>query len=182
MGEAVKRVEVAEAVNPMRIPRVEKVVVNIALGKSGEPLERAKTILSQVTNGKPYTAKAKTTIRDFGIHKGEPIACIVTLRREKAMEFLRKSLEAVGKKVPLRSFDKYGNFSFGIKEHLLLPGTRYNPELGTVGMDVAVTLTRPGFRVARKRRGTKVGVKHRLSREEAVEFVRGNFGVEVFGD
>ena len=68
-------------------PRIEKVAVNISVGTSGETLEKAATILKQLTDQQPCKRKAKQTIRDFGIRKGEPIACLVTLRKEKAKDF-----------------------------------------------------------------------------------------------
>ncbi|MEM2906369.1 MAG: 50S ribosomal protein L5 [Candidatus Bathyarchaeia archaeon] len=169
--------------NPMRRPKVDKVVVNIALGESGEPLERARKILAQLTGSKPCTRRAKKTIRDFGIREGEPIACMATLRGEKAEAFLKKAFNAIGDKVPLRSFDQYGNLSFGIREHLQFPGTRYDPELGTVGMDVSVHVARPGERVQRRRRATaKIGAKHRMTRDESVNLLKERFGIEVVAE
>ncbi|MEM3151629.1 MAG: 50S ribosomal protein L5, partial [Candidatus Bathyarchaeia archaeon] len=70
--------EVSIQENPMRKIRIEKVSVNVCVGKSGEPLENAIKILSNLTGQKPCVRKAKRTIKDFGIRKGEPIACMVT--------------------------------------------------------------------------------------------------------
>ncbi len=166
--------------NPMLQPRIEKIIVNMSVGKSGEPLEKAATILQQLTGQKPCKRKAKKSIRDFGIRKGEPMACIVTLRNEKAREFIKRALQAVENKVSKRSFDKLGNFSFGIKEHIDIPGTKYMPELGIHGMDVAVALSRKGQRVKyRHKAESRVGVKHRLTPEEAIEFVQDEFGIQV---
>ena len=166
--------------NPMTVPRIEKVTVNVCVGKSGEPLEKAAKILEQLTGQKPCIRRAKKTIRDFGIRRGEPIACLVTLRGEKALSFLEKALTTVGNKIKVSSLDEYGNFSFGIKSHLDLPGTRYDPELGIIGMDVCVTVERPGYRVARRRwKRSKIGKRHRLTKEEAIAFVKESLGVEV---
>ena len=166
--------------NPMLTPEIGKVVVNISTGESGEPLERAMTILEQMTGQKPCIRNAKRTIRTFGIRKNEPISCIVTLRSQRAEGFLRRALEAVGNKVPLSSFDENGNFSFGIREHIDIPGTKYDPTLGIVGMDVIVGVERPGYRVKRRRRAqVKVGRRHRVKRETSVEFIKGRFGTEV---
>lgn len=166
--------------NPMLKPRIEKVTVNISVGKSGEPLEKASTILKQLTDQQPCKRKAKKTIRDFGIRKGEPIACLVTLREEKAREFLKKTFRAVDNKLPKDSFDRYGNFSFGIKEHIEIPGTKYVPELGIYGMDVSVTLGRPGYRVKRRRRAkSKIGSGHLLTAEEAMLFIKDEFEVDI---
>jgi len=169
-----------EPKNSMLTPRIEKVVVNMAVGKSGEPLEKAAKVLEQLTGQKPCKRKAKKTVRDFGIRKGEPIACMVTLRKEKAKEFVKRVLQAVENKLSKERFDQYGNFSFGIKEHIDIPGTRYIPELGIHGMDVSVVLSRPGQRVKyRHRAKSRVGVKHRLSPEDGIAFVQEEFGIEV---
>jgi len=174
--EAVKRLPT----NPMLRPRIEKIIVNMSVGKSGEPLEKAATILQQLTGQKPCKRKAKKSIRDFGIRKGEPIACIVTLRNEKAKEFIKRAIQAVENKISKGSFDQLGNFSFGIKEHIDIPGTKYVPELGIHGMDVSVTLSRKGQRVKyRHKSKSRVGVKHRLTPEEAIEFVQDEFGIQV---
>jgi large subunit ribosomal protein L5 len=166
--------------NPMLKPRLEKVTVNMAVGKSGEPLEKAVKVLEKLTGQKPCSSKAKKSVRDFGIRKGESIACLVTLRKAKTREFLKKAFEAVDNKISRGNFDQVGNFSFGIKEHIDIPGTKYVPELGIHGMDVCVTLARPGQRVKRRHRAkSKVGAKQILTPEEAMVFVKEEFGVEI---
>ncbi len=161
-------------------PRISKVTVNIAVGKSGEPLEKAEKILHQLTGEKPVKRLAKKTVRDFGIRKSEPIACIVTLRKAKAVEFLNRVLQAVDNKISKTCFDKNGNFSFGIKEHIQIPGTKYVPDLGIFGMDVAVSLSRAGYRVKERRRTkSPVGKTHLLTPEEAAIFVKDTLGVEI---
>jgi len=166
--------------NPMLKPRIEKVVVNIGVGKSGEPLEKASKVLKELTGQTPCKRKAKKTIRDFGIRRGEPIACMVTLRKQKAIEFLKKVLHVVDYKLPKSCFDRHGNFTFGIKEHIEIPGVKYDPEIGIFGMDVCVSLSRPGWRVKyRQRARSKVGSKHALTPEEAMVFVKDTLEVEI---
>ncbi|MEM3041435.1 MAG: 50S ribosomal protein L5 [Nitrososphaerota archaeon] len=166
--------------NPMLKPRIEKVVVNVAVGKSGEPLDKAMKILEELTGQKPCIRRAKKTVRDFGIRKKEPISCIVTLRGEKAQVFLKRAFQAVDNKIMASFFDEYGNFSFGIKEHIDIPGTKYSPELGIIGMDIVAVLSRPGYRVKLRRVSkSKIGRPHLLTRDEAISFIRDNFGVEV---
>jgi len=161
-------------------PRIEKVTVNMSVGKSGEPLEKAAKVLEQLTQQRPCKRKAKKTIRDFGIRKGEPMACLVTLRGEKARDFLKKAFQAVDNKLSKDNFDHYGNFSFGIKEHIEIPGTKYVPELGIYGMDVSVALGRPGYRVKRRHHAkSKIGLSHLLTRDEATLFIKDEFGVEI---
>lgn len=175
-----EEVSTKTSTNPMLQPRIDKVTVNITVGKSGEPLDKANKILKQLTGQEPCKRMAKKTVRDFGIRQGEPIACMVTLRREKAVAFLKKALQVIDNKVSRNSFDKYGNFSFGIKSHIEIPGTKYAPELGIVGMDVSVFITRPGKRVKlRRHRTSNVGTKHMLAPEITVSFVKGTLGVEI---
>lgn len=165
---------------PMLKPKIRQVTVNISVGQSGEPLEKAAKVLEQLTGQKPVKRKAKKTIRDFGIRKGEPIACTVTLRRERAVEFLTKALQAVDNKISKNCFDSNGNFSFGIKEHIEIPGTRYMPELGIFGMDISVVFVRAGYRVKeRRRRKSRVGTSHLLTPEEAIVFAKDVLGIEV---
>lgn len=181
MGEA--SISTLRLENPMRRLKIEKVVVNCSVGASGPRLERAGKILEMLTGQKPQIRRAKKTIRGFGIHRGEPIAVKVTLRGRKAEEFLEKALKAVNNVVKASTFDEHGNFSFGIREHLDIPGTKYDPELGVIGMDVCVHITRPGYRVKWRRRArSKVGRKHRITPEEAMRFIQERFGVKVVGE
>ncbi len=171
-----------QASNPLRKIKIDKVTLNIATGKSGEPLEKAKKVLNQMTNQKPATKRAKKAIKDFGVRKGEPISAVVTLRGNEAGEFLRRALEAVSNKANESSFDDYGNFSFGIKEHIEIPGTKYVPELGIFGATVHVTLSRPGYRVKRRSiRPAKISRSHFVSKDDAVRFMQDNFGLNVGG-
>jgi len=159
--------------NPMRSIRVGKVVVNIGLGKSGEAIERGKRVLEQVTGQKPAQRRAKSSVRDFGIHKGEPIGVLVTVRGAETGELINSLLAARDKKLP-------ESVSFGIKEHIEIPGIKYDPEIGILGMNVSVLLERPGYRVSRRRRRTaRVGAHHYVSKEDAIDFFRKNFGVTV---
>lgn len=164
----------------MREIKINKVVVNIGVGESGEKLSNAMKILETITGQKPVPRRAKRTIKEFRIRKGENIACIVTLRKEKAKDFLTKALLAIGNKVKASWFDNNGNMSFGIKEHIQIPGTKYDPGLGIFGMDVCVSLSRPGYRVKlRRRKRSKIGKRHRVSREEAMSFFKKEFNVEI---
>ncbi len=86
-------------------PRIEKVVVNLNIGKSGEPLEKATRVLNEISGQTPIKTNAKKSNRDWGIRQGEPIACVVTLRHKKAIDFLKKVLPVVDNKISKRSFD-----------------------------------------------------------------------------
>ena len=167
--------------NPMYKPRLAKVTVNISVGAATERLGKAIKVLEELTGQKPVPRRAKRTIKDFGIRKGENIAAKVTLRGEKAVAFLRKALEAVNNRLKATSFDEHGNVSFGIKEHITIPGVKYDPEIGVFGMDVAITIERPGYRIIRRKRCRKKHIprRHRVSKEEAMVFLHQEFGVEI---
>jgi large subunit ribosomal protein L5 len=159
--------------HPMLKPRIEKVVVNLNVGKSGEPLEKANIVLKEITGQTPVKKKAKKTIRDFGIREGESIAVVVTLRKQKAIDFLKKVLPVVDSKVSKKSFDLHGNFAFGLKEHIEIPGVKYDPEIGIFGMDICVTINRPGQRVkVRRKENQRIGSKHMMTPEESIAFVK----------
>jgi len=167
--------------NPMLKPRIVKVTVNIGVGESGERLQKAARVLEEITGQKPVFTKAKKTIKDFGVRKGENIGVKVTLRREKAIEFLKKAFEAIGWRLKASQFDEHGNVSFGIKEHIYIPGVKYDPEIGIFGMDVAITIERPGYRVLRRRRCRRKHIpkRHRVAKEEAMILLHEMFGVTI---
>lgn len=166
--------------HPMKRIYIEKVVVNIGVGAGGERLEKAAELLKELTGAEPSKRRAKRTIKDFGIRKGEPIGVSVTLRRDQAVSFLTKALQAVNNRIKKSSFDERGNVCFGIKEHILLPGVKYDPAVGIWGMDVCIRLAKPGLRVQlRRRRRGKVGKGQLVTREEAIEFFQKVLGVQV---
>src|SRR6188768_459673 len=164
--------------NPMKEIHVSKVVINIGVGKSGDPVEKAKNALSELTGKTPSVRGAKKSVRDFGIHKGEPIGAMVTLRRQTAVEFLKRIFLAKSNSFKRSSIDNNGNLSIGIKEHIDIPGIKYNPDIGIFGMDVCISLKRPGYRIIKKSNPRKMGKKHRISKEEAIEYFK-NLGVEM---
>lgn len=165
--------------NPMRKPFVAKVVVDICAG-GGEPLNRASTILEELTGQTPMQSRARQTVRDFGIRRKEPIAVRVTLRDEKAEEFLSRALQAREKTLLVRNWDDDGNFAFGITEHIDIPNVKYDPQLGIQGMNITVCVERPGYRIKRRRRRrTKIPYRHRLTPEESMAYVADKFGVEI---
>lgn len=166
--------------NTMKTIRLEKVVLNMGVGRSGDAIEVAKKALDSITNKKSCARDAKATQRDWGVRKGEPIGVAVTIRDDDAKQLLKRLLAAVGNRLKGRSFDNFGNVSFGIKEHIDIPGIKYDPQIGILGLEAAITLTRPGFSIrVRSRHKASVGAKHRISREEAQQFLTREFGVEI---
>jgi large subunit ribosomal protein L5 len=164
--------------NPMQNIRIEKITLNIGCGESGEKLDKAKKLLEVLTNKKIVITKTRKRTT-FGMAKGRPIGCKVTLRGKDAEEFLKKALDAVDFKLSKNVFDRQGSFSFGVKEHISIPGVKYDPDIGILGMDVCVSLERPGFRIKRKKVSHKIGKKHLIKPEEAMDWVVKNYKVEL---
>jgi len=166
--------------NVMRNPRIEKVIVNMGVGEGGEKLIKAEKVLQLVTGRKSVRTVSKTINKDWGIKKGMPIGCKVTLRGEKAESFLKEAFWVRDNKIPDYSFDDNGNLSFGIPDYTDFPGMKYDPKIGVMGMDVCVTMSRAGARVKNRKRCThKIPRKHRMTYEEATTFIKSRFGVEV---
>jgi len=166
--------------NPMRKLRIEKVTVNIGVGEPGENLEKARKLVEKLTGKTPTLTIARKRQQTFGIRKGDKIGVKVTIRGNDAEAFLKRALEAKDMKISKRAFDKFGNFSFGLKEYIDFPGVRYDPSIGLIGFDVCVTLKRAGFRIAdRKRKRSKLPTKQRGTKDEALQFVNEKFKVEV---
>jgi len=161
-------------------PRIDKVVVHVGVGESGQRLVNAETIMKVITKQQPVRSIAKKTLPNFGIKKNEPIGAKLTLRGKAAENFLVTALKAAGNTLKRSQFDQQGNFSFGIEEHTDFPGMRYDPEIGIFGMDVSVALKRAGYRIALRRVGQKkLPVRQRLGKDDTVEFVKAKFGIEI---
>lgn len=165
--------------NLMRELEIEKVTLNIGVGEGGKALSNAEKVLEEISGQKPVRTRAKQTHRDFGIRKDAPIGCKVTLRGERALSTLKRLFEAKDK-ISKSSFDNTGNFSFGIKEHINIPEMEYDPDIGIYGMDVCVSLSRPGYRIKHRRRlNRSIPKSHQIKKEEAIGFVQQNFDIQV---
>jgi large subunit ribosomal protein L5 len=166
--------------NEMLEPRIDKVVVHVGVGESGQRLVNAETILKQITHQTPVRSIAKKTLPTFGIKKREPIGIKLTLRGKKAEEFLTIAFKAAGNNLSASQFDESGSFSFGIEEHTDFPGMKYDPEIGIFGMDINVALKRAGYRIGRRRIAKKkLPAKQKLGKSETIEYVHKKFDVEI---
>lgn len=159
---------------------LEKIVLNMGIGRSGDAIETGRRCLEQITGKKPNARDAKQTQRDWGVRKGEPIAVAVTIRGDDAATMLKRLLEAKDNTVNGRSFDGYGNFSFGIREHIDIPDVKYDPQIGILGLEVAVTLARPGYRIKRRsKHKASIGKGHTITSDEAKSYMQTEFGVNI---
>ncbi|WP_292491071.1 50S ribosomal protein L5 [Methanoculleus sp. 10] len=159
---------------------IDKVVVHMGVGESGERLVKAEDLVKKITGQKPVRTIAKRTQPAFGIRKGAPIGCKVTLRRENAEKFVETALNIIERHLAVSQFDRTGNVSFGIEEHTDFPGMAYDPAIGIFGMDVNVVLERRGVRIARRSvERRKLPAKQRVNQDEAIAFMRERYQVEV---
>jgi len=159
---------------------LDKVVLNMGVGKSGDAIEIAKKALDQISGKKSCSRNARETQRDWGIRKGEPIGVSVTIRGEDAKALLKRLLEAKGDTVNGKSFDNFGNYSFGINEHIDIPGVKYEPQIGILGLGISITLSRPGYAIRkRSKHKASVGKSHIISSQEAKDYLVKEFGVTV---
>jgi len=136
--------------NPMEVPKLEKIVINMGLGEAIQNiklLDSATSELSMICGQKPITTKAKKSIASFKLRKGMPIGCMVTLRRERMYEFLDRLVNIALPRVRDfrgvngKSFDGRGNYSLGIKEHIIFPEIDYDKIDRIKGMNVVIVTT-----------------------------------------
>lgn len=166
--------------NPMEQVKISKVTVNIGVGQGGEELLKAEKLLTNITGQKPVRTYSKVTNPEFGIRKRQPIGCKVTLRKQKAVDTAKLILEGIDRKISASQFDGQGNVSFGIQEHIDIPGMRYDPDIGIFGMDVAITFEKPGYRIKRRKiQNRKIPTKHQITKEETMEFMKETFQVKI---
>ena len=164
----------------MKEIRVEKLTLNIGTGKPGPELEKAVKLLSNITGKKPVETVTSKRIPTWGIRPGLKIGCKVTLRGKEAETLLKRLFAAVDNKLSIRKIDNNGNLSFGIKEYLDIPGVEYDLSIGIIGLNAAVTLSRPGYRIKeRKLRQKQIGAKHRITKAQSQAFFQEKYGVKL---
>ncbi len=166
--------------NVMREIRIEKLTLNIGAGKNPELLKKGSKLFKNITGIEPVKTVTQKRIPNWGLRPGLPIGCKLTLRKKQAHELIPRLLEAKSRRLTANNFDGNGNISFGIHEYIDVPGVKYDPEIGVVGFQVCLTLERHGFRIKRRRlyRAT-IPHDHRISKEEAMKFMREKFNINV---
>ncbi len=165
--------------NNMKEIKVEKITLNIGVGGPGDKMDKALKLLNQISGSKAVSTKTNKRIPTWGLRPKLIIGAKVTVRGKKAEVLLSRLLQAVDN-LPVSKFDNYGNFSFGVPEYIDIPGVAYDASIGVIGLEVAVTLERPGFRVKRRVVASrKIPVKHRVSKDETIKFIQSKCDVKI---
>lgn len=165
--------------NPMREVKIAKVTLNVGAGKNEDMLKKGLILLKKLTPLTPVKTVTSKRIPQWGLRPGLHIGCKVTVRKDTEA-LLKRLLAAKRNILQEKNFDSRGNFSFGIPEYIDIEGLEYDPDLKIMGLEVAVTLVRPGYRVKDRRiRSAKLGKNHVLTKEDAIKFAKEKLGVEV---
>ncbi len=165
--------------NKMKEIRIEKVTLNIGAGKEQTVVEKGLKLLSSLTGVKAVKTLSKKRIPGWGIRVGLPIGCKTTIRNG-ADKLITRTLSAVDNTLSEGNFDDFGNVSFGVPEYIDISDAKYEPEIGMMGLQVCITLERRGFRVSkRKISKRKVGKKHKITKEEAIGFMKTKFNLKL---
>jgi large subunit ribosomal protein L5 len=136
--------------NPMQVPHLEKIVVNMGVGEAVQDSKKADAAasdLTAITGQHPVITKAKRSIATFKLRKDMPIGCKVTLRGQRMFEFLDRLITVALPRVrdfrgiPGKSFDGRGNFALGLKEQIVFPEIDYDRVDAVRGMNVVVVTT-----------------------------------------
>lgn len=136
--------------NPMQVPRLEKIVINMAVGKAvqdAKKLTNAQGELAKISGQKPAVCRARKSVANFKLREGMPIGCKVTLRRERMYEFLDRLINIALPRVrdfrgvSPKSFDGRGNYAFGVREQIIFPEINFDDVEETRGMDIIICTT-----------------------------------------
>jgi large subunit ribosomal protein L5 len=143
-------IKVFDYKNPMEVPRLVKIVVNMGLGEAVQNvkvLDRAVEEMTMIVGQKPVITKARKSIATFKLRQGMSIGCCVTLRRERMFEFLDRLVNVALPRVrdfrgiSGKSFDGRGNFALGLKEQIIFPEIEYDKVEKVRGMNIAIVTT-----------------------------------------
>jgi large subunit ribosomal protein L5 len=133
--------------NPYRVPRIEKIVVNVGMGEAARNPKILDTVvdeLGEITGQKAVITKARKSISNFGLRENMPVGAKVTLRRARMYEFLDRLINVAMPRIrdfrglPTRAFDGRGNYTIGVKEQLIFPEIDYDKVDSVHGMDIVV--------------------------------------------
>jgi large subunit ribosomal protein L5 len=136
--------------NPYQVPRLEKIVINMAVGKAvadSKKLTNAQAELAKLSGQKPAVCRARKSVANFKLREGMPIGCKVTLRRQRMYEFLDRLINIALPRVrdfrgvSPKSFDGRGNYALGVREQIIFPEISFDDVEETRGMDIIICTT-----------------------------------------
>ena len=139
-----------ELANPMQVPRLEKIVINMGVGRATQQpslLEGAVSDLTKISGQKPVITKAGTSIASFKLREGQSIGCKVTLRGDRMWEFFDRLVSVAIPRIrdfrglPAHSWDGRGNYTFGVSEQTIFPEIDYDRIDAVRGMDITIVTT-----------------------------------------
>ena len=160
--------------------KVEKVTLNIGAGKDQNKLEKGVTLIKSITGIEPVKTKTNKRIIGWGLRPGLPIGCKLTLRKEAALKIIPRLLHAKDNILTEKQFDNNGNLSFGIPEYVDVEDAKYDPKIGVMGFEVCITFEKAGYRIKKRRIfKSKIGQKHKITKEETIEFMKKKFNVKI---
>ena len=163
--------------NVMRTIKIEKIVLNC--GGIGDKLDRGMKLLKVLTGKNPIKTKSTKRIPSFGVRPGLEIGCKITLGGENAINLLKRLFQAKDNTFSKKQFGE-GTFSFGIPEYIEIPGVSFQREIGILGLDVSVRLKRAGFFIDKKKiKSGKIPNRHKITKEETLEFMKKNFNIKL---
>ena len=166
--------------NPMKNIKVGKITLNVGAGTNTAKLEKGMKLIEALAGKPPVKTFTTKRIPTWGVRPGLPLGCKLTLRKKEARELLARLLTAKENKLSQKQFDGAGNLAFGVHEYIDIPGAKYDPTIGMMGLEVCVTLERPGFRVKKRRsKKAEISKKHAITKEEAMDFMKNEFKVVV---
>jgi len=159
--------------------RIEKVTLNAGCGRDASRVDKSFLLFEKITSQKPVKTFSKKRIPAWDLRPGLPIGVKVTVRGKNAESLLKRLLGGV-ENLSSKAFDNQGNFSFGLKEYISIPGLEYDHDIGILGFDVAVTLERIGFRVKKRRsKPASLPTRKKIGKSDAMEFIKSTFGKEI---
>jgi large subunit ribosomal protein L5 len=164
--------------NPMLKIKIQKLTLNIGTGKDQVALEKAQKLLNTISGVTSVRTITQERIAAWGLRPGLPIGVKVTLRKKLALELIPKLLYSKDNKLAENNFDDNGNISFGIKEYTDIRDARYDPDIGSMGLQCSITLDRAGSRIKNRKLLKKtVPTRHRVSKADAMKFMKETFSV-----
>lgn len=164
--------------NTMRRIIIDKITLNFGAGKDQKALDKGVILIKQLTGVDPVKTITNKRIPTWGLRPGLPVGAKVTLRGPAAADMCKRLLTARDFKLKQSNIDTNGNVSFGVKEYIDIPGAKYDPAIGIIGLECTLTLKRPGYRVRdRKLRKGHISHKHRVSQHDATTFMQHTFNL-----